>query len=34
MIIEQVLDWARRETDGADDLLKEMRKKLGKEWDY
>ena len=31
---EQTLDWCRREADGADDLYKRMRKKLGKEWDF
>jgi hypothetical protein len=30
VMLEQTLDWCRRETDGVDDLYKVMRKKLGK----
>jgi hypothetical protein len=33
-MIEQTLDWARRRTDGYADLNRDMRRKLGKQWDY
>lgn len=34
VMIEQTLDWARRRTDGYSDLSEDLRKKLGKEWDF
>lgn len=33
-MLEATLDQARRDTDGYSELNRDMRKKLGKEWDY
>jgi hypothetical protein len=34
IMVDQVLDWARRRTDGYSDLSRDLRKKLGKTWDF